>query len=212
MNRIFLITRGTSGKKIQETLKRFGKKNILHKTWELEPDLPAVLDEEDVRLPDFSDCNLVLSYALHPDINLFIVDALKSAEALLLMPHTKAPFPPGYHVFGSLLVGVLKPCCVIPPFKNRILTLFCEEFGTPSFSIKTDRKKIVAATVESHTRCGAADFVAENLVGVPVGEAYQKAGLLAQYYCQSSTGPFGSIHDAGKVHAEAVRKALKSNK
>lgn len=209
MNRIYVIIRGTYGKKVQETIEKYGKKNILCKTWELKEDLPPILEEEDITLPDFSSCDLILSYALHPDINLLIIDTLKSSEKVLLMPYTKAPLPPGYHVYDKFLVGVLKPCCVIPPFKNSILSAFREEFGTPSFTIKTDStKKITNITVKTHTRCGAADFVAENLVGVPVKEAYQKAGLLAQYHCQSSKGPSGSIHDAGTVHAEAVKKAL----
>ena len=211
MNRIFLVTRGHYGKNVQETLQKYGKKNTLSKTWEIKEDLPPILEEEDITLPDFSDCDLILSYALHPDINFFIVEALKESttEKVVLMPHEKAPLPPGYHVYNHVLVGVLNPCCVISPFKNRILSIFREEFGTPFFTIQTDLKTVTNVTVESHTRCGAADFVAENLVGVPVEEAYQKAGLFAQYYCQSSKGPFGSIHDAGKVHAEAVKKALK---
>lgn len=212
MNSIFLITRGHSGKKIKETIKKFGKKNILSKTWEIKEDLPPILEKDEISLPDFSDCDLILSYALHPDINLFIVETLKDTEKVLLMPYEKAPLPPGYHVYGKFLVGVLTPCCVVPPFKNRILSAFREEFGTPSFYIETDGVTITNVTVKTHTRCGVADFVAETLVGAPVKEAYQKAGLLAQYHCQSSKGPLGSIHDAGKVHAEAVEKALKMKK
>lgn len=211
MNRIFLITRGPSGKKVQETIEKYGKKNILSQIWEIEEDLPSIIEEDEISLPDFSTCDLVLSYALHPDITLFIIDALRDSvsEKVLLLPSTNAPLPPGFHVYGTLLAGVLKPCCVIPPYKNRILSIFREEFGTPSFTIQKDHEVISNVTVETHTRCGAADFVAEALRGTPVDEAYQKAGLLAQYYCQSSSGPSGSIHDAGKVHAEAVKKALK---
>lgn len=209
MNRICLITRGNAGNKIKETIEKFGKKNILCQTWEIEEDLPVILEKEDISLPDFGDCDLVLSYALHPDVNLLVVETLKNSEKVVLMPYENAPLPPGYHVYGNLLVGVLKPCCVVPPVKNRILSVFQEEFGTPSFTIETDGILITNVEVGRHTRCGAADFVAENLVGVPVKEAYQKAGLLAQYHCQSSKGPLGSIHDAGKVHAEAVKKALK---
>ena len=207
MNRIFLITRGKYGKGVQKTVEKYGKKNILTKTWEVREDLPSIVEKEDITLPDFSECDLILSYALHPDVNLLIIDAEKSAE-LLLMPYQGAPLPPGYHVYDTFLLGVLKPCCVFPPFDNKVLSVFREEFGTPSFTVQTDGKTITAITVNQHTRCGAADFVAENLVGTPVEKAYQKAGLLAQYYCTSSTGPSGSIHDAGKVHAEAVKKAL----
>ncbi len=214
MNKIFLITRGEYGKGIQKIIETFGRVNILSQTWEVKEDLPPILDKEDISLPDFSSCDLVLSYALHPDVNDFIIEALKlePAEKVLLMPYQGAPLPPGYHVYGRLLVGVLKPCCVVPPFKNKILSAFAKEFGTPSFHIKTDGEIITEVDVETHTRCGAADFIAENLVGVPVRDVYTKAGLLAQYYCQSSRGPFGSIHDAGKVHAEAVKKALKNLK
>lgn len=214
MNRIFLITRGTHGREAQQTIEKFGKKNILSQIWEIEVDLPPILEEEDISLPDFSCCDLVLSYALHPDVNSFVVEALKlePSEKVLLMPYKNAPLPPGYHVCGRLLVGVLNPCCVIPPFKNRILSVFIEEFGTPSFHIQTDGSHITKVDVTTHTRCGTADFVAENLVGVPVHKAYTMAGLLAQYFCQSSRGPYGSIHDAGKVHAEAVKKALEKAK
>lgn len=212
MNRILLITRGKYGRGVQKTIEKYGKKNILTKTWKIREDLPPIIEKEDIALPDFSECDLILSYALHPDVNLFIIEAEKSSEKVLLMPYQSAPLPPGYHVYNAFLVGVLKPCCVIPPFDNKILSVFREEFGTPSFTVQTDGKTITHVVANQHTRCGAADFVAENLGRVPVENAYQKAGLLAQYYCTSSTGPSGSIHDAGKVHAEAVKKALKFKK
>jgi hypothetical protein len=209
MNRIFLIIREKYGSGIQETIEKYGKKNILSKTWEIDEKLPPILDEKDILLPDFSGCDLILSYALHPDINLAIIETLKPAEKALLLPYEKAPLPPGYHVYGKFLVGVLRPCCVVPPIDNKIISIFREEFGTPSFTIEPDDTTIVNVEVSCHTRCGAADFVAKNLGGVPISEAYQKAGLLAQYFCKSSAGPFGSIHEASRIHAEAVRKALR---
>jgi hypothetical protein len=208
MNRIFLIIREKYGTGIQETIEKYGKKNILSEIWEIDEALPPILDEEDILLPDFSRCDLVLSYALHPDINLAIIETLTQTEKVLLLPYEKAPLPPRYHVYGKFLVGVLKPCCIVPPFDNRIISVFREEFGTPSFTIEPDDTVVMNAEVNCHTRCGAADFVAENLVGVPVSEACQKAGLLAQYFCKSSAGPFGAIHEAGRIHAKAVRKAL----
>ena len=211
MNKVFLVTRGNVGKKVQETLEKYGKKNVLSQIWVIKEDLPPILEKEDVSLPDLRGSDLILSYALHPDINLFIIDELKSLKKVVLMPHENAPLPSGYHVYGNLLVGVLKPCCVIPPFDNEILSTFREEFGTPSFTIHTDGITITHVAVNQHTRCGAADFVAENLVGVTLKDAYQQGGLLAQYYCQSSQGPSGSIHDAGRVHAEAVKRALKDS-
>jgi len=212
MNRIFLITKGNHGKKVQETIQKYGEKNVLDQIWKVREDLPSIVEKDDISLPDFDSCDLILSYALHPDINLLVIDALESSEKVLLMPYEKAPLRPGYYRYDAFLVGILKPCCVVPPFKNRILSAFQEEFGTPSFAIQTENTKITNVTVERHTRCGAADFIAENLVEVSVEEAHLKAGLLAQYYCQSSKGPSGSIHDAGMVHAEAVRRALHPEK
>ncbi|MBU7036996.1 MAG: hypothetical protein HXS52_03620 [Theionarchaea archaeon] len=212
MNRVCLITRGNLGKVVKETLVTHGKKNLLAQTWDISENLPPLMENDAVELPVFCDCDLVLSYALHPDINLAVIDLLKSKRSVLLMPYSKAPLPPGYHEINSLLVGVLKPCCVIPPSKNSVIQEFRQEFGAPSFSITVHDDVITQVTVVCHTRCGDADFVAKNLVGVPAEEACQKAGLLSQYYCQSSSGPRGSIHEAGKIHAEAVRKALNIEK
>lgn len=209
MNRVFLITRDRYGKGVKSVIEEYGTKNVLYRTWDIDEDLPPIIDEEDISLPDFTGCHLILSYALHPDINFFIIEALKCLEKVLLMPHGKAPLPPGYHEYGKFLVGVLKPCCVIPPFDNDILAEFREEFGAPSFFIETDGNIITGCQVNIHTRCGAADFIAENIIGVPLENAYQKAGLFAQYHCQSSLGPLGAIHDAGKIHADAIKKALR---
>jgi len=210
MNRILLIIRSVSSAKVKEALERFGRTNRLHRVWEISGDLPPLMDEEDISLPEMNDIDVILSYTLHPDINYFLVEQLKSSstEKVLLMPHDHAPLPPGYHVYGNLLVGVLNPCCIIPPFKNSILSEFRKEFGTPAFHIEVKDRVITDITVITHTRCGAANFVAEHLVGIPVDESYTKAGLLTQYHCQSSGGPSGSIHTAGKIHAEAVKKAL----
>jgi hypothetical protein len=212
MNRVCLVTRGIAGSVVKKTLETYGQKNKLIQTWDTQEELPPFMEKEDIELPDFSNCDLILSYALHPDLNLAIIDQVRSRTSVLLMPYTKAPLPPGYHEIDSLLVGVLKPCCVVPPSQNPIVKEFREEFGAPSFSIEVDHNIITHVTVTCHTRCGAADFVAENLRGTPATEAYQKAGLLSQYYCQSSAGPLGSIHEAGRIHAEAVRKALRLQK
>jgi hypothetical protein len=212
MNRVCLVTRGISGSVVKKTLETYGQKNILTQTWDIQEELPPLMETEDIELLDLGNCDLILSYALHPDLNLAIIDLVRKRKSVLLMPYTKAPLPPGYHEIDSLLVGVLKPCCVVPPSQNSVIKEFREEFGAPSFSIEVDHDRITHVTVTCHTRCGAADFVAENLMGIPVTEAYQKAGLLSQYYCQSSAGPLGSIHEAGRIHAEAVRKALRPSK
>jgi hypothetical protein len=212
MNRVCLVTRGTLGCVVKKTLETYGQKNILTQTWDIKEELPPFMEKEDIELPDFGTCDLILSYALHPDLNLAIIDLVRPRKSVLLMPYTRAPLPPGYHEIDSLLVGVLKPCCVVPPSQNPVIKEFRDEFGAPSFSIEVDNNIITHVTVTCHTRCGAADFVAENLRGIPVNEAYQKAGLLSQYYCQSSAGPLGSIHEAGRIHAEAVRKALRTAK
>ncbi|KYK31800.1 MAG: hypothetical protein AYK19_16240 [Theionarchaea archaeon DG-70-1] len=118
MNRICLITRGNAGKKIKETIEKFGKKNILGQTWEIKEDLPVILEKEDISLPDFGNCDLVLSYALHPDVNLLIVETLKNSEKVVLMPYENAPLPPRtftpgvsrvWETFGRGIKTVL--CC-----------------------------------------------------------------------------------------------------
>ncbi|MGD2073024.1 MAG: DUF166 family protein, partial [Candidatus Thorarchaeota archaeon] len=86
MNRIFLITRSSGGNKVKEALERFGRKNKLQGIWELPADLPPLMEEEDVSIPDMSDMNVILSYALHPDINFFLIESLKSTEKVILMP------------------------------------------------------------------------------------------------------------------------------
>lgn len=212
MNRVCLITRGNLGAAVKKTLETYGKENVLTRTWDIKEELPPFMEKDEIELPDFYDCDLILSYALHPDINLAIINQVEPGKMVLLMPYGKAPLPPGYHRFTSLLVGVLKPCCIVPPSENPVITEFREEFGAPSFSVEVENSIITRMTVTCHTRCGGADFVAENLIGTPTTEAYQEAGLLSQYFCQSSAGPLGSIHEAGKIHAEAVRKALSFKK
>ena len=65
--------------------------------------------------------------------------------------------------------------------------------------------------------CGNTRYIAERLVGVPVGEAAERAGLLHHYYpCWGGMGvdpvhgTHTLLHVAAKMAQQAVERSLKT--
>jgi hypothetical protein len=61
---------------------------------------------------------------------------------------------------------------------------FVHYFGRPMFRIQVDPDKGVVSEVKvlRDALCGCAHYVAESLIGVPIEEAEQKAGILHHHY------------------------------
>jgi len=174
--------------------------------FELPEELPEMID---ISLPDsILNADVIISYAMHPDVNLYIVENSK-AELVILTGKSgsKAQLKEIAEKRGIKLL-LVSICCVtseIPGFEE-----FFSYFGKPEFDVEVKDGKLERVTVKRCAFCGATQFVAEKVKGVSVQEAPRLAGYYTQIYpCLASRGIKGGIHLAAEMHKIAIEKAIK---
>ncbi len=173
--------------------------------YRLPNDLPEVLDEG-IEIPDdLFKCDVILSYAFHPDVNLEIVERADREKVELVLVAGNYRFLK--RVKRRVRVIVEDVCCstLVKGCK------FFEKFGIPELEVEIDEfDRIERARVLRSAMCGATYFVAEKLIGVNMEDAPVKAGYLTQIYpCLASRGIGGGIHKAANIHKLAVERAIK---
>ncbi len=160
----------------------------------LDEDLPPMLEEFD--LPEeLFECDVVISYAFHPDINLEIAERAKGLVIVV-----------GRDRYLRRKGVVVEEVCCATLRKHP----FFERFGIPEFEVRVEDGKLEDIKVLRSAPCGATYFVAEKLKGVEVENAPTLAGYYTQIYpCLSTRGLGGGIHKAGKVHELAMMRAIR---
>lgn len=218
MIKIGVIIRGKYGNRLIDAIKL--KPNFKLFIAKIPKELPDFIEDPDEFLDEINfnfdvfKAEIIISYALHPDINLEIAEiaGMKNVNALII---TK-----GESLFGELekiskkygiFIEVDSVCCSI---KERPETKkFTQYFGTPAFKIKTDKDKIIKVEVVRCAPCGATEHVANNLIGVSIKDAPSKAGLLCQHYpCYAVRGIKKGIHESAEIHKQAMIDALSNEK
>lgn len=160
----------------------------------LDEDLPPIVEKCD--LPEsLFECDVVLSYAFHPDVNLEIAERAKGLVIIV-----------GRDRYLRRKGVIVEDVCCATLRKHP----FFERFGIPEFEVEIEDGRLKNVKVLRSAPCGATFFVAERLKGVEVNRAPILAGYYAQIYpCLSTRGRGGGIHKAGKVHELAIMRAIR---
>ncbi len=210
--RVAIVLRKKYGRRAAEQIAR--KFEVV--TFRLPDELPEIIDEpEEIELPDYIfDADIILSYALHPDVNYEII---RRAEGT----RVKYVILPGGAKSGSRMqlkelgekhgVRVVweDVCCATPLIDDEEIGEFFREFGMPEFEIVVEDGVIKDVIVKRAAICGSTYFVAEKLKGMRVDEAPSKAGYFTQIYpCFASRGIDGKIHRAAHIHKRQVERAI----
>ena len=187
VTKVSILGRSMCAERFMEIVKKMGKKTEIVSRVRLD-NLPGIVDDLAVirnSIPDsIFEADVILDYSAHPDV----VYALEDAKKVITTAKCDLP-------------NVLRVGC------------FCaadisEEFGVPVFKVKTVAGKVKEVEVKKSSPCGAAYFIAEEVVGMDAAEALEKIGLLAQYVCRGSGGPKSALHAAARIHKEAFEKGL----
>lgn len=101
-------------------------------------------------------------------------------------------------------------------YEDPLIAAFARHFGRPSFDIVIDpeTRDIAQITVARDAVCGCARYVAQELLGVPSGDAERLAGLLHHHYpCLASMGVDDDfddtiMHVSGNIMKKAVSEEL----
>ncbi|MCS7144407.1 MAG: DUF166 domain-containing protein [Archaeoglobaceae archaeon] len=186
------------------------------KVYEVEKELPTIIEDprEYLNLPKDFKPDLVISYLLHPDLNLELIRQASERGIKLLVISGGAKGGSykqlkeegekfGVKVFWEEI------CCTTPKIKD---SEFFELFGSPEFEIELENDLIKDVKVKRSSFCGSTYYVAEKIKGLRFEEAPSKAGYYTQIFpCIASRGLQGGIHKAANAHKKAVEKAIEES-
>ncbi len=189
-------------------------------TFRLPDELPEIMDEpEELELPDrLFDADIILSYALHPDVNYEIIRRAegRNVKAIILPGGAKSGSRAQLKELGEkhgVRVVWEDVCCATPYIQDEAISEFFAEFGLPEFDVIVEDGKIKDVKVKRAAICGSTYFVAESIKGMDADEAPTKAGYFTQIYpCFASRGIDGKIHQAANIHKRQIEKAIERTK
>lgn len=227
--RIQIVTQGEWGERIAGHLAATAPREWTLSTWQGPVDLPAVLDEPEMYLPEAlppADLLLVLSESrgitdLSPDLA-----ALCGAQAAIVAVDRRAAAPAGLRRQAAQRLEAMDvghafpmPFCSLVPSARQHATVraFAERYGRPEVRCVVENGKVAACEIVRETPCGNTRYIAAHLAGVPAGEAVERAGLLHHYYpCWGGMGvdpvhgTHTLLHIAAKMAQQAVERSLKT--
>ncbi len=214
--KVAVILRKKYGKRAVELI----SKKFQVVTYRIPDELPEIIDEpEEIELPDeIFDADIILSYALHPDVNHELVRRAegKKVKAIILPGGAKSGSRAQLKELGEKYgVKVMweDVCCATPYIQDEDISEFFAEFGLPEFEVVVENGKIMDVKVKRAAICGSTYFVAENLKGMSIDEAPTKAGYFTQIYpCFATRGIDGKIHQAANIHKRQIEKAIERAK
>jgi thymidylate synthase len=107
---------------------------------------------------------------------------------------------------------------IVTPYQDALIQEFARHFGQPQLRVTVgDDQRIDQAGVERDSACGCARFVAQGLIGQPVGQAEYEAGMLHHHYpCLASMSQDSDykdtlMHVSGHILREAVVEQVRDH-
>lgn len=218
---IGVITRGKYGLRLVENIRTHSSFKV--SSIEIPEALPDFIEEPAEFINglnlgrSFFSNDLIITYIMHPDLTpelirkagecgahaVIIAGSVSNAGGLDELEIISRKY--GIHI------EIHEICCEIGQSTNSTIREFSALFGMPQIKISTENGIISNVSVTRGAPCGSTWHMAKNLIGTKVKVAPAKGGLLIQQYpCRAMRGAKGGIHKAGKLHKEAVEKALKA--
>ncbi len=201
---IWVFQQNGSGTEKIKGIRQYGGDQIELKIFDIDDNLPLVIDEASGLLPEKINADLVLDYLKHPDLSYELAHLCRQAGVPMISSGKKGP-----------LADALTPatCCALAQQKG--LDRYAQIFGLPEFRVAVRNKKIVSVEVLRGAPCGATWNVARKLEGMEVEAAKTRVGLEAQFFCTADPAGWDPIsgkspvHIAGELHKAGLVKALK---
>jgi len=200
--------------------------------------LPIVIDEPEEFLPsNMPQANLLLALSESPETAQLVpaIARLSRVGAVIMPVDNSAWLPLGLQnelqreIAGTGATAVFpRTFCTLTEkttgygtdvegYDSEYIASFARYFGRLRLKIEVDAQgaRISGVKVERSAPCGSTRYVAEKLVGVPVGEAVPQAGLHAHHYpCLASMQmePTGDtlMHISGYVVNDEVERELRT--
>lgn len=228
--KILLVMQSDYGMRYVETIKSYGPSD-----WEIDHYIfPAKIslgiDDswEDILPPNLPQYDLLVMLQEDPVVVEMVPDLVKmtGARAVIAPIDNKAFLPPGLArqiskkmaARGVEMVHPLVFCSITEDDSdNPYIKAFASCFGRPKVEIELDKDKVGEVKVLRDAPCGNTRYVAQHLVGVPLKDAVEQAGLMHHAHpCNTTMTMDPEIGDtlmrhAGLLTKQAVEEALKGS-
>jgi hypothetical protein len=203
--RILAVVQGEYGRRKVRNICENGPKEWAVEVWPAPVSLPPTIEDPIDYLPSsLPRADLILSLTHQRGVVQLLpeVARMTGAQGVIVAVDDHAALPQGLlnqvHAWLNE-IGVTavfpKPVCSltrktynvgpkISTYFDGPIAEFVHYFGRPMFRIQVDPDKGVVSEVKvlRDALCGCAHYVAESLIGVPIEEAEQKAGILHHHY------------------------------
>ena len=238
--KILAIISGEYGRRHVENIQKHGPEGWEIEVWQAPAILPLVIDYPEDYLPEqMPPADLILSFAEHKGVAELLPDIalLTGAQAVLVAVDNEAWLPRGLarQLKGwlsaiNVTCAMPKPLCTLTEtdykvtrrqretYDSPLIAEFARYFGQPDLKISVDpeTRTISAAEVRRDAVCGCVRHVAERLVGLPVDEVEEKAGLLHHHYpCLASMVKLDDynhdtlMHESGHMLRDNISEQIK---
>ncbi|MGI6481799.1 MAG: DUF166 domain-containing protein [Methanobacterium sp.] len=213
--RVAIITDDSYGERAYETIKEeFDSEYIL-----IDPPGSAFMDEIDISpeiINNLEKFDLILSYVLHPDLALDLVEALHDKVEWIIVGAWKGEwFKNQLESYGN--VTCPENMCDLTENGNAAFDEFVSVFGKPEVRVNCQGDKVVDVEVLRCAPCGSTKFVAEAVTGESTTNLPIKVGLKIQHYpCRAGrmrlfTDDESKREMAANLHKNAFEDALEDD-
>lgn len=230
--RLLAVSQGVWGERIASNIHAHAPAEWHVERWTAPRVIPPVVDYPEDYLPGgFGPADLIVSLGETAGLAQLIPDIVRMAGATAVVAPVdfNQALPPGLirqltrwvEQQGAVIVFPKPFCSLTPTTYNRtplvqtydqpLIRAFAEHFGRPAFEIQVSDRRIADVQVKRDAACGCARHVAEGLLGLPVDEAVEAAGMLHHHFpCLASMNKDPDYHDTlMHVSGDYVRDAVK---
>ncbi len=231
---VLAATQGLWGERIADNVATHAPATWQVDVWSAPRVIPPVVDDPTEFLPaKMPSANLILALGEVPGFAQLIPELarLTGARSVIAPIDRNESLPEGLATqldqwLQAMQVVIIfpKPFCsltersynrtpLVKTYDDPIIREFAAHFGRPQFRVSVDAGCISEVVVERDSACGCAHHVAEGLVGTPVDEAVEKAGLLHHHFpCLASMNKDPDYLDTlMHVSGDYVRDAIKQD-
>ncbi|MGD9210864.1 MAG: DUF166 family (seleno)protein DfsP [Desulfobacteraceae bacterium] len=202
--RIFVIDQAGRGRKKIHGLLEFGQGDIKLEIFTITEDLPAIIDDGRIYLPEIDTADLVLDYLIHLDLSYDLSLLCREKDIPVVASGKKM----------TIKSTFTPPVCCALPFHSR-LGCYGRRFGRPEFEVTVKGGLVERINVKRGAPCGATWQVAQKVIGQSPEEAAIGIGLKSQFLCSADPSGWDPIngkspvHLAGHLHRAAFLKGIR---